>query len=139
MQLPKTPMIKLLRDILRLLRPRQWIKNSAIFGALLFSGQLFDGPMFFQVSLGFLIFCALSSSIYIINDMFDIEKDRLHPFKRLRPLANNEIPIPLAMAIAAVLAVGSLVASFFVNPGFFAVAIIYFILHVLYSLFLKHI
>lgn len=132
-------MIKLLRDILRLLRPRQWVKNTAIFGALLFSGQLFYTPMVITVSYGFLIFCALSSSIYIINDMLDIQNDRLHPFKRFRPLAHNDIPLNLAAIIATILAVGSIVASYFISPGFFALAVIYFLLHVLYSLFLKHI
>jgi 4-hydroxybenzoate polyprenyltransferase len=132
-------MKRLLYNILRLLRPRQWIKNGAIFGALLFSGQLFDAPMFIKVSYGFLIFCALSSSIYIINDMLDVQKDRDHPFKRFRPLAHNDIPILLAAAIAIILAVSSIVASYFIGVGFFTVAIIYFLLHVLYSLFLKHI
>lgn len=132
-------MIKLLRNVLRLLRPRQWIKNSAIFGALLFSGQLFDAPMFIKVSYGFLIFCALSSSIYIINDMLDIHKDRLHPFKKFRPLAHKDIPIMLAALISTILALSSIIASYYIVPGFFVVAIIYFILHVLYSLFLKHI
>lgn len=129
----------LLRNLLRLLRPRQWIKNTAIFGALLFSGQLFDVPMFLMVSYGFLIFCALSSSIYIINDMLDVEKDRIHPFKRFRPLANNQIPIPLAAGLAAVLALASIIASYFLSPGFFFVTVIYFVLHVLYSLVFKHI
>lgn len=139
MRLQKTPMIKLTRNILRLLRPRQWVKNGAIFGALIFSGRLFDLPILNLVSLGFLIFCALSSAIYIINDMLDIQKDQMHPFKRFRPLANNDISVPLAAGIATILAVGAITASYFLSPGFFAIAIIYFILHVLYSLILKHI
>jgi decaprenyl-phosphate phosphoribosyltransferase len=132
-------MMKLLRDTFRLLRPRQWIKNAAIFGALIFSGQLFDAEMFLSVGEGFLIFCALSSSIYIINDMLDIQKDRMHPFKRFRPLAHNDVPIPIATALATTLAIGSLTASYFVSPGFFAIAMIYFLLHVMYSLVFKHI
>lgn len=132
-------MKKLLRDILRLLRPRQWIKNGAIFVALIFSGQLFDSTLFLAVAEGFLIFCALSSSIYIINDMLDIEKDRIHPFKRFRPLAHNDVSVPLAAIIAVILAIGSLVASYFVSPGFFAIAVIYLVLHILYSLVFKHI
>src|SRR5574342_168419 len=128
-------MKKLLFNLLRLLRPRQWIKNGAIFVALLFSGQLFDVPMVLKVSFGFAIFCALSSAIYIINDMLDIEKDKLHPFKRFRPLAHNDVPVSLAAAVAITLAIGSITASYFIGVGFFAVVIIYFILHVLYSLF----
>jgi len=132
-------MKKLLFNIFRLLRPRQWIKNGAIFVALLFSGQLFDAPMFIKVSYGFAIFCALSSAIYIINDMFDIEKDKLHPFKRFRPLAHNDVPVSIAAITAIMLAAGSIIASYYIGLGFFVVAIIYLVLHILYSLFLKHI
>ncbi|HEX8931521.1 MAG TPA: decaprenyl-phosphate phosphoribosyltransferase [Patescibacteria group bacterium] len=132
-------MIRLLRNILRLLRPRQWIKNAAVFGALIFSGQLFNIAMLTTVSFGFLIFCTLSSSIYIINDIFDIHKDRIHPFKRFRPLANKDISISLAIVIAIILALGSIFSSYFITPGFFVITIIYFVLHVLYSLVLKHI
>jgi len=139
MQLPKTPMILQLRNILRLLRPRQWVKNGASFCAIIFSGQLWDVNGLMKVGYGFFIFCALSSSIYIINDMLDIEKDRLHPFKRFRPLANSSVPIWLAAAIAIILAISAISTSFLINPGFFFITVIYFILHVMYSLVLKHI
>ena len=132
-------MILLLRNILRLLRPRQWIKNGAVFGALIFSGQLFNPTMFITVSYGFFIFCALSSSIYIINDILDVQKDRIHPFKRFRPLANNDLSILSAIIIATILAISSITASYFMPPGFFIIAVIYFALHVLYSLVFKHI
>lgn len=128
-----------LRNILRLLRPRQWIKNCAIFAALILSGKLFELHSFLQVSYGFLVFCAVSSSIYVINDILDVKKDRLHPFKRFRPLANNDVSIPVAILIAVVLAVGSIVASYFISPGFFIITIIYFVLHVGYSFLFKHI
>ncbi|HVA96528.1 MAG TPA: decaprenyl-phosphate phosphoribosyltransferase [Candidatus Acidoferrales bacterium] len=128
-----------LRDIFRLLRPRQWIKNFAIYGALLFSGFLFDLNIFTTVTYGFIIFCALSSSIYIINDIFDIEKDRIHPFKRFRPLAHNDVSIKLAIGIAVALAIGSLFFSYILNSGFFIIALTFFVLHLSYSVFLKHI
>lgn len=129
----------LLRNIFRLLRPRQWIKNFAIFAAILFGGQLFNPYAFQQAFFGFLIFCAVSSSIYIINDMFDVKKDRLHPFKKFRPLASNQVPIPLALILAISLAAGSIIFSYFISPGFFIITIIYFVLHLSYSAFLKHI
>ena len=125
--------------MLRLLRPRQWIKNGAIFGALIFSGHLLDGNLFLKVSYGFFIFCGLSSAIYIINDMLDVQKDRLHPFKRFRPLAHKDVSIPVAATLAIILALISIIASYFIIPGFFIVAIIYFLMHVFYSLVLKHI
>src|SRR5258708_1798449 len=132
-------MTKLLRNTFRLLRPRQWIKNFAIFAALIFSGQLLNLSDLVKVFFGFLIFCALSSAIYIINDIFDIKKDRLHPFKRFRPLASKQVPLQLAGALAFTLAMGSILLSYLINPAFFLIALVYFVLHVLYSMFLKHI
>lgn len=132
-------MKKQLRNIFRLLRPRQWIKNFAIFAALLFSGQFFNFDDLQTTFYGFLIFCALSSAIYVINDLFDIKKDRLHPFKRFRPLANKDVSVRTAISIAIILSLGSLIFSYIISPGFFAIAIIYFIMHFSYSAFLKHI
>src|SRR5437868_15521155 len=112
-------MKKYLRDVIRLLRPRQWIKNFALYAALLFSGQLFNPVLFIITTYGVLIFCALSSAIYIINDMFDVEKDRIHPFKKFRPNANNDVSVNLAIAIAVVLALGALIFSYLIDPAFF--------------------
>lgn len=124
---------------MRLLRPRQWIKNFAIFAALIFSGRLFDLAILQNVFLGFLVFCAISSSIYIINDIFDVEKDRVHPFKKFRPLANKDISIKNAFIIAMILAFGAIFTSYFVAPGFFLITIIFFSMHIAYSAFLKNI
>jgi decaprenyl-phosphate phosphoribosyltransferase len=128
-----------LRDIIRLLRPRQWIKNFALYAALLFSGQLFNLNLFILSTYGFIIFCALSSSIYIINDIFDVEKDRAHPFKRFRPIAHNDVSVNLAIAIAVVLTLGAFLFSLLIDPAFFLITIIFFLLHVSYSAWLKHI
>jgi decaprenyl-phosphate phosphoribosyltransferase len=128
-----------LRDIIRLLRPRQWIKNFLIFGVLLFNGHLFDLAMLIKVSYGFFIFCALSSSIYIVNDLFDVEKDRIHPFKKFRPIAHNDVSVNVAVVIAIVLALGSITSSYLIQPAFFMITIIYFIMHLAYSAYLKHI
>lgn len=127
------------RDIFRMLRPRQWIKNFAIFAALLFSGQLFDLYLLQKTAEGFLIFCAVSSSIYIINDLFDVEKDRIHPFKKYRPIAHGDVSVPVAVTIAVILAAGSIIFSFLIDPAFFFITVIYFVLHLAYSAFLKHI
>ncbi len=132
-------MKKLLRDYFRLLRPRQWIKNFAIFAAILFSGYLFNIHYLQITFYGFVIFCALSSAIYVINDMFDVEKDKLHPFKRFRPLANGDIPISGAMVMALLLAGGSIIASSYISLPFLIIVLVYFVLQLSYSMFLKHI
>jgi 4-hydroxybenzoate polyprenyltransferase len=128
-----------LRDIFRLLRPRQWIKNFAIYGVLAFNGSLFDPNTIVKVTYTFFVFCALSSSIYIINDLFDIEKDRSHPFKRFRPIAHGDVAPNVAAVLAAVLALGSITISYIIQPGFFVISVIYFLMHLAYSMYLKHI
>ncbi len=128
-----------LRNIFRLLRPRQWIKNFAVFAALLFSGQLFNIDLIQKVSEGFLVFCAISSAIYVINDILDVEKDKLHPFKRYRPIANGQVTVKAAIIVATILAVGSIIASYFIGPAFFVITIVYFVLQLAYSAYLKHI
>lgn len=127
------------RNILRLLRPRQWIKNFAIFAAALFSGHLFDPIILQKLFWGFLVFCAISSAIYVINDLFDVKKDRLHPFKKYRPLANKDISMRAGISIAAFLTVSALIGSYFISPGFFSITLVYFLLNFFYSLSFKHI
>lgn len=122
---------------LRLLRPRQWIKNFAIFGAITFSGNLFDITLLQKVFAGFLIFCGLSSAIYIFNDIFDAKKDRMHPFKKFRPIANGDIPIPAGLILAVVLIAVSLFFAIGVSKSFFILAIVYVIIQFFYSAFLK--
>lgn len=132
-------MKKKLFSILKLLRPRQWIKNLTLFAAITFDGSLFDILALQKVILAFIIFCGLSSAIYIINDIFDIKKDRLHPFKRFRPLAKGSLSIPHALLIAIFLTVISLWLSTLINPTFFLIGIIYLLLQLSYSMLLKHI
>lgn len=126
-------------DIIRLLRPRQWIKNFAIFAAIVFSGQLFDLILLERVAVGFFLFCGLSSASYIVNDIFDIEKDKLHPFKRFRPLAHGDISIPTALIIAISIIIFCLYFSFFISHAFFLVCLLYLIIQLLYSFSLKEI
>jgi 4-hydroxybenzoate polyprenyltransferase len=130
-------MIKLLYNSLRLLRPRQWIKNFAIFAAITFSGELFDLPVLEKVVLGFFVFCGLSSATYIVNDIFDVKKDRLHPFKKFRPLASGDIPIPSAVILAILLIVFSLLIARNVTPAFFLLGLTYLAIQFLYSSYLK--
>lgn len=126
-------------NIFRLLRPRQWIKNFAVFAAIIFSGELFNGQVFEKALLAFFIFCGLSSAAYIVNDIFDIKKDRLHPFKRYRPLAHGDIQTPMALTIAAMLVIFFIYLAFHVTPAFFGIALAYLAIQMLYSAFLKQI
>ncbi len=123
--------------VLKLLRPRQWIKNVAIFAAITLGGQLFDPVALPKVVLGFVSFCFLSSSTYIINDLVDIEKDRLHPFKKSRPLAANLVNKNEAIFIFVVIIVTALVSAKAINNGFFLLAILYLVLQALYSFSFK--
>ncbi len=130
-------MIKIAYSTLRLLRPRQWIKNIAIFAAITFSGSLFEWPALQKVFFAFIVFCSLSSTSYIINDIFDIQKDRLHPFKRFRPLANKTLSVTYALGVAFVLASFSFLLGFLVNPAFFILSIVYLVVQFFYSTVLK--
>jgi len=130
-------MIKIAYNTLRLLRPRQWIKNTAIFAAITFSGNLFDWQVFQKVFFAFIAFCSLSSASYVINDIFDVQKDRLHPFKKFRPLANKALSINYALGIALALIVFSFLIGFLVNPAFFILGIIYLTIQLFYSTVLK--
>ena len=132
-------MIKLAYNVLRLLRPRQWIKNFAIFASITFTGELFDVPVVSQVILAFFVFCALSSATYIINDIFDAKKDRLHPFKKFRPIAHGDVPVIFAAFLALILIALSLLLAKTITPTFFAVCLIYLGIQFLYSSFLKSI
>lgn len=123
--------------ILKLLRPRQWIKNFALFAAATFGGQLFNISIFSNVFLGFVSFCLLSSSTYVINDLLDIKKDRLHPFKRFRPIASGKVSVIEAIIIFLILISGAFFLSAKLGMLFFSIAVLYIFLQVLYSLSLK--
>lgn len=132
-------MSNILFKSLKLMRPKQWIKNFAVFAAIVFTGQLFNSPAFFKVVIAFIVFCGLSSAVYVINDIFDIQKDRMHPFKRFRPLANGDLSIIYALFIFLVLCLGSLALSMFVNGTFLLLVIVYLGLQLSYSIVFKHI
>ena len=121
------------------MRPRQWTKNGFVFAALLFDSKLLQlGPWLYSL-LGFVAFCMLSSSVYLINDVVDAPADRLHPTKRNRPIARGDISPSLAIAWAAVLAVVALAVGFWVNPVFGLIGLLYFSSTLLYTFLLKHV
>lgn len=130
--------------LLKSARPRQWLKNLALYAALFFSGFLFykpvDGPSYFAtVTYAFFIFCILASSVYLINDIVDAQEDSQHPYKKKRPLASGELPVP----IAAFAAMTGIAVVFFLSLSFsvfFRVLILLYLgLQILYVTKTKHI
>lgn len=122
------------------MRPRHYIKNVLIFGALVCSGQLFDPVKFKATAAGFAAFCTLSSAVYIINDIRDKEKDRLHPVKQARPIASGKIPERNAWAFAAVLLLLTLVFNFFIyHPISTYLLVLYLIINIFYSFGMKNV
>jgi 4-hydroxybenzoate polyprenyltransferase len=121
------------------MRPRQWTKNGFVFAAVLFDGKLFIPAYLISSVIGFVVFCFLSSAVYLINDVVDAPADRLHPTKRNRPIARGDVSAPVAIAWAAVLALGSLAVAFILNPAFGLIGLLYFGSTVLYTFVLKHV
>jgi 4-hydroxybenzoate polyprenyltransferase len=121
------------------LRPGQWTKNLLVFAPLIFAVRLFDVDAVARATAGFVIFCALSSVVYLVNDVMDREADRRHPRKRSRPIAAGDLSIATALSAGLVLAAVALAASFMLDWRFGAVAAGYLALQTLYSGPLKHI
>ncbi len=120
-------------------RPRQWLKNFALFAALIFSGKLFVVQSFVSVIWAFVIFSILTSSVYLFNDVVDAPLDRKHPYKRLRPVASGKLPLSLALFVAILGFFISLAFARGLSLFFFLACLAYLVLHVLYSLWIKHI
>lgn len=120
------------------MRPRQWIKNLALFGPIVLTGQLFELRLFVITVYGFLIFCALSSANYIFNDVMDVSKDRKHPFKKFRPVASGAIPVPFALMTSLTLLIVGLFSSLYLGGAFFMMAVLYALLSHSYTLALKN-
>ncbi|MHB9111712.1 MAG: UbiA family prenyltransferase [Thermoleophilia bacterium] len=124
--------------ILQSLRPRQWIKNLVVFAGLIFSRNVFNGPMQIKVWLTFISFCGIVSAGYLINDIIDRESDRLHPKKKFRPIASGSLKPKVAVFFAVVLVVFSFALSFAVDYSLPLFLLSYFVLQMLYTGFLKH-
>lgn len=129
----------MLKQLLITMRPKQWTKNLFIFPALVFDLKLLDPAYVSKTILAFILFCILSGSVYLINDLADIEKDRQHPVKRNRPLPSGKLRRSWAIIAAVVLPVIALALSFLLKPLFGLVGLSYFILFLAYSFLLKNI
>ncbi len=129
-----------LRALFVSLRPHQWTKNLLVVpAALVFSKHLFEMDAVLRVGLALAVFCALSGAVYLVNDLADLERDRLHPRKRLRPLASGALPLPTARVAAVLLFAAGLGAALSLGPGFLAASLGYVALNVAYSFSLKNV
>ena len=127
----------LLTAVVQSLRPRQWTKNLFIFAGVIFSHNLLT-PLAFTATAAFVIFCGLSGAMYLLNDIADYEKDRLHPRKQHRPIASGRLSRQTACLVAVVLLAAMLGSAFLLSWKFGWVAVAYASLLILYSGWLKH-
>ena len=126
------------KDIVRLMRPRQWTKNLAVFAAVVFSGELTQSSALTLTVLAFVALCFVSSSLYAANDALDAERDRAHPLKRDRPVASGRVTGLQAWVLAAGLAAIGFAGSWIIGPEFLAMVALYFALQVAYMAGLKN-
>ena len=121
------------------LRPQQWVKNGFVFAALIFSRSITDWHRNARVAAGAILFCLISSAVYLLNDILDAREDRRHPLKRMRPLASGRLGLGTASLAAIVLALVSLGGAWVLDHTFFIILAVYGLINVLYSSVLKHI
>jgi 4-hydroxybenzoate polyprenyltransferase len=123
--------------LLEALRPKQWTKNVFVLAAWIFAGRLFDPVATGRTFAAVLIFCAVASAVYLVNDVFDREQDRLHPKKRLRPIASGRVSVPAALVAAGVLCLAALYGAFLLSPATLAMVGCYLAISAGYNFGLK--
>jgi 4-hydroxybenzoate polyprenyltransferase len=132
-------MFKQLRYVVITMRPKQWIKNAFVFAALVFDRQLIALQPLLTTIIAALLFCLVSSLVYIINDLTDIEPDRQHPIKKNRPLASGQLSKQAAVFTAIILALLTFPPAFMLNIGLGLILSLYLLLMLAYSFWFKHI
>ena len=128
-----------LTALLKTMRPRQWTKNVVVFAALVFDGKFMQPEPLLRTVVTFALFCLVSSAVYLLNDLVDIEKDRAHPTKRNRPLASGALKPWVAVVAMVMLLVISLPVAFAMDWELGVILAGYFLLNVAYSFYLKHV
>ncbi|MFQ5419987.1 MAG: decaprenyl-phosphate phosphoribosyltransferase [Anaerolineae bacterium] len=125
--------------LLQTMRPRQWPKNGFVFVAIFFDRKLTDMSSLLHTAAAFVLLCLMSSAVYIMNDLADIESDRQHPTKRLRPLPAGRLNVNVAKGAAVLFALGSLAAGFALSPSFGWVLLGYLVIQIAYTFWLKRV
>jgi len=128
-----------LLELLRLMRPHQWVKNAFVFTGLLFGHAWHDHKLVVQVMIAFAAFCLVSSAIYTFNDIIDLEQDRNHPKKSKRPLASGSVSFRAAIMLAVLSGAIGLILAFVVSKSVFGILLGYATMNIAYSLWLKHV
>ncbi len=125
--------------IIKTARPRQWLKNIALFATVVFTGQVNRSDLVLSSFFGFIAFCLLASSNYIINDVLDAPSDRIHPFKKFRPVASGALSVRSALATSIIFAAGGLIIAYSIGTTFFLLSLLFLLLQYTYSLIFKKI
>ena len=136
--------MKLISNLIRAMRPKQWTKNLFVFIAVLFDQKLLVSGPFFSTplgrsTLGFILLCLMSGAVYLLNDIADAEQDRAHPSKRNRPIASGALPLPVAWLAAIALPLVCLALGFTLDPGFGIILVVYWVNNIAYTFWLKHV
>jgi 4-hydroxybenzoate polyprenyltransferase len=132
--------INIIYQIIRTARPRQWLKNLAVFAAATFSGRLLEPAIFTPTLYAFLVFCMISSGAYFINDIIDAPKDRMHPVKKNRPIASGKLPVFIAWLVAITLIMSAVFfAGLHIGTYFTLAIILYILIQLAYSTYLRNI
>jgi 4-hydroxybenzoate polyprenyltransferase len=129
----------MIKAIIKTMRPRQWTKNVFVLAPLVFDRQLTNPTALARSLAGMLLFCLISSCVYVLNDIMDVNSDRMHPVKKNRPIASGALPIKGAYFLVAVLLIITVPLSFWLSPAYGIIALIYFGINLAYSIWLKHI
>jgi len=125
--------------LLKTMRLRQWTKNGFVFFALIFDKQLFQPEAFLKTLEGFFLFCLISSAVYLLNDIADVEADRNHPEKKKRPIASGQLPLNVAWSAAIILVLVTLPVASLLAPTLAIISTLYLSINILYSRWLKHV
>lgn len=134
---PPATLSSVARGMLRTIRPHQWVKNLFVLAPVVFAKNL-THPSIITSALGaFAVFCLLAGAVYTLNDLVDVEADRVHPVKRNRPIASGQVPVAVAKVMVVVLVLVALGGASLGPPAFVAVAALYFVQNIAYSFWLK--
>jgi 4-hydroxybenzoate polyprenyltransferase len=128
-----------LKGLFKSMRPKQWAKNIFLFVPLIFDEKLLQPAPLLRALIAFVLFCLISSVVYLVNDLGDIERDKLHPVKRFRPLPSGQLPPAVAKITVALLSLFCLPLSWLLSPYFAAILLVYLLQNIAYTFWLKNV